>query len=54
MSRELEIGDSAYLKEPVKGYRYVEVVGFDRTRIIVQTSSGMEFTIYEDELENRD
>lgn len=50
MSREREIGDSAELKEPVKGYRHVEIVGFDGVRPIVRTSSGMEFSVYEDEL----
>jgi len=51
MPKEYEVGDSAYLKEPVRGYRYVEIVEFDGTRLVVQTTSGYEFTIYEDELE---
>lgn len=51
MKHEYEIGDSACLKEPVLGYRYVEIVGFDGVRLIVRTTSGYEFTIYEDELE---
>jgi hypothetical protein len=51
MTREFETGDFAYLKEPERGYRYVEIVGFDGVRIIVKTSSGYEFSIYEDELE---
>ena len=50
MRRSYQEGDSAYLKEPVKGYHYVEIVGFDGSRIIVRTSSGYEFTVYEDEL----
>ena len=51
MSREREIGESAYLKKPELGYRYVEIVGFEGCRLIVKTTSGYEFTIYEDELE---
>ena len=50
--REREIGESAYLKEPVKGYRYVEIVGFDGPKYVVTTSSGMELTICEDDLED--
>ena len=46
-----EIGDSAYLKETYLGYRYVEIVGFDGERLIVRITSGLEFTVYEDELE---
>jgi hypothetical protein len=52
MKKEREIGDSVYLKELVKGYRYVEIAGFDGVRIIVRTISGYEFSIYEDELED--
>jgi hypothetical protein len=51
MEHELQIGDSAYLKESERGYRYVEIIGFDGCRLIVRTTSGYEFTIYEDELE---
>ena len=52
MNREkkYEIGDSAYLKIPYLGYRYVEIVGYESDRLIVRISSGLEFTIYEDEL----
>ena len=52
MKQELQIGDTAYLKKPEKGYRFVEIVGFDGVRLIVRTTSGWEFTIYEDELES--
>ena len=52
-NREWYIGDAAYLKEPVRGYLYVEITGFDGTKLIVQTTSGMELTIYKDELEER-
>ena len=51
MRKEWEIGDSGYLIEPVLGYRFVEIVGFDGVRLVVQTTSGYEFTVYEDELE---
>ena len=50
MKREWEIGDTAYLKRPEKGYRKVEIVGHDGLRLVVQTESGWEFSIYEDEL----
>jgi hypothetical protein len=50
--RKYEIGDSAYLKEPYLGYRYVEIVGFEGDRLIVRITSGLEFTIYEDDLED--
>ena len=42
LKRDWQIGDSAYLKEAVKGYRYVEIVGFDGVRLVVQTTSGWE------------
>jgi|GEM_PF-1750222 len=51
IERKYEIGDSAYLKEPYLGYRYVEIVGFEGERLIVRITSGLEFTIYIDELE---
>lgn len=51
MNRKFNEGDSAYLKQPDKGYRYVEIIGFDGNRLIVRTTSGYEFTVYEDELE---
>ena len=34
MSDKWAIGDSAYLKVPVRGYRYVEVVGYDGVKIV--------------------
>jgi len=51
MTHEWSIGDTADLKEPVKGYRHVEIVGFDGNQLVVQTSSGWEFSVWEDELE---
>lgn len=50
--REWQIGDSAYLKEPVRGYRYVEIVDFDGVKLVVRASSGYEFSVYTDELED--
>ena len=52
MESKYRIGDSAYLKEPAKGYRYVEITDYDLDRYVVKTSSGWEFTVYEDELED--
>jgi hypothetical protein len=54
MEREFRIGDNAYLKEPFRGYRYVEVVGYDGLRLVVRLSNGYETTVYEDELERED
>lgn len=50
--REWEIGDTADLKEPERGYRNVTITGFCGVRLIVETESGMEMVIYEDELED--
>ena len=47
----LEIGDIVYLKEPVKGYRVVEVVEFYGRDILIRTESGWEFCVGEDDLE---
>ena len=49
---EREIGDTACLITPVKGYRKVEIVGYDGLRLVVRTESGWEFTVWEDELED--
>ena len=43
---------TAYLITPFRGYRHVEVVGFEGIRLVVQISSGYEFTVYADELED--
>jgi hypothetical protein len=51
MKREWQIGDTAYLKEPIRGYYFVEVVDFDCTRIIVRTTSGLEESFYTDEFD---
>ena len=50
--RELEIGDIVYLKERVKGYRRVEIVEFYGIDILVRTTSGWEFTVRRDDLED--
>jgi hypothetical protein len=47
----MEIGDWVYLKNPEKGYKHVEIIGFEGARIWVRTTSGWEFTIHEDEVE---
>ena len=49
----ISIGDSFDLKRPqnYKGYRYVEVTGFNGKRVVVKTTSGWEFEVYADELE---
>jgi membrane protein implicated in regulation of membrane protease activity len=54
MRKERYLGESAYLKRPELGYRYVEIVGFEGNKLIVKTTSGYEFVIYEDELEDDD
>ena len=54
MAREIEIGEYAYLIEPVKGYRRVEIIGFYGRDILVKTESGWEFTVREYELERED
>ena len=51
MNYDWQVGDSAYLKEPFRGYRYVEIVGFEGDRLVVRITSGYEFTVREDELE---
>lgn len=52
MEKDWQIGDSAYLKKPELGYRYVEIIGIEGDRLLVRTTSGYEFRIYEDELED--
>ena len=52
MLKEYQIGDSAYLKRPERGYRYVEIIGFSDERLDVRTVSGMELSVFADELED--
>ena len=52
MDRKYDIGETAYLKVPERGYRAVEIIGFEGGRLVVKTTSGMEFTIRADELED--
>ena len=54
MAKEIEVGSYAYLKEPVKGYRRVEVIEFYGRKVLVRTESGWEFTVYISELEAED
>ena len=53
MDNEREIGDTGYLKEPYLGYSHYEIIGFEHAtgRIEVEFSSGLQITVYEDELE---
>jgi len=54
MRNEYEIGDTVYLKQPELGYRCVEITGVDPyDRYIVVTTSGYEFTIRADEIEEK-
>ena len=52
MDEKYSIGDYAYLKVPYLGYRYVEIIGFEVNRLVVRLTSGLEITIYPDELED--
>jgi len=54
VKKEWQIGDSANLKNPshYKGYRYVEIVDFSGAQLVVETTSGWQFTVWEDELED--
>lgn len=47
-----EIGDTAYLKVPERGYRHVEIVDYNCVKLVVRVESGMEFTVYPNELED--
>jgi len=53
MNSEREIGETGYLKKPYRGYRYFEIVGFDYAtgKIEIEFSSGMQTTVYDDEIE---
>jgi hypothetical protein len=42
-------GTTVYLNEPVKGYKAVTLIGQNGLKWIVETSSGMELEVYEDE-----
>ena len=47
---ELKAGQSGTLKEPYWGYRHVEFVEYDYPRVRVQLSSGLEISVWEDEV----
>ena len=47
---DYEIGDSVELLLPYRGYRYATVVNFDGNKIIIQLDSGLEISVYADEL----
>jgi hypothetical protein len=44
-------GMTAYLKEPERGYKGVTLIERTGYKWLVETSSGMELEVYEDELE---
>jgi len=52
MENKYQIGDYAYLKRPELGYRYVDIIGIEGERLLVRVTSGYEFTVYPDELED--
>ena len=51
LSDKYQAGDYAYLKEPYLGYRYVDIIGNEGYRLLVRLTSGLEISIYEDELQ---
>ena len=52
MEHKWEIGDAGYLKTPYLGYTYFEIIDFEgaTNKFVIQFTSGMEITVYEDEL----
>jgi len=48
---ELKEGMTAYLKQPYRGYRAVTIVERRQYKWLVETSSGCQIEVYEDELE---
>lgn len=48
---ELKEGQSGTLKKPYLGYRRVEFVEYDYPRVLVRISSGLEFSVWSDELD---
>jgi hypothetical protein len=51
MSKDFSIGDQVRYIPGFKGYFAAEVVGFDGLRLVIEFSSGMQITCWEDELE---
>ena len=47
---ELQEGQTGTLKQPYLGYRHVEFVESDYPRVRVQLSSGLEISVWEDEV----
>lgn len=47
---ELQEGQTGTLKKPYLGYRHVEFVGYDYPRVRVQISSGLEISVWGDEV----
>ncbi len=52
MSKEYRIGDRVRYIPGYKGYFAAEVVGFSFPYIIIELSSGLQISCYEDELED--
>ena len=48
---ELKEGMTAYLKQPYRGYRAVVIIERHQYKWLVETSSGCQIEVYEDELE---
>ena len=48
---EYNIVDAVYLKQPERGYYYVEIIDKHGEQLTVRTTSGYEFTIYPDEID---
>jgi hypothetical protein len=47
--KEYEIGDKIELKKPYRGYRYGEIIDYENFMYIVEFSSGMTASFYNDE-----
>jgi hypothetical protein len=47
----LKVGMLVYLKQPYRGYRAVTLIEKCHYRWLVETSSGLQFEVYDDEFE---
>lgn len=47
---ELQEGQTGTLKKPYLGHRHVEFVEYDYPQVCVRVSSGLEFSVWEDEV----
>ena len=48
-----EIGDTVRLLRAERGYFVAEVVDFDGVKLVLEVSSGYQFSVYEDEIKYR-